>query len=127
MPRKSAGHPFSRPTSNHKHGECMSTTKFWLRRLIRNRICVGAFTAVALACTGSSVFGVLRSPVRTAAKAVIRTDKTSYLAGDQITISGEGFLPFESVSLLVTHAGGGAEAGGGHERFFVTADADGVF
>jgi len=29
------------------------------------------------------------------------------------------------VSLLVSHAGGAAEAGPGHERFFVTADDNG--
>src|SRR5438093_10706275 len=55
------------------------------------------------------------------------TDKTGYLAGEPITISGRGFRPFESVSLLVTHAGGGAEAGAGHQRFFINAEADGTF
>jgi hypothetical protein len=70
---------------------------------------------------------VLRNPGRTQTKATVRTDKTGYLAGDRITISGDGFQPFESVSLLVSHAGGAAEAGAGHERFFVTADADGSF
>ena len=105
----------------------MSTTKFWLRRLIRNRTGTGAALALALACSAPSVFGVLRSPARIQSKATVRTDKAGYLAGEPIKISGEGFQPFESVSLLVSHSGGAAEAGAGHERFFVTADNNGSF
>ena len=105
----------------------MSTTNFWLRRLIRNRTWAGAMVAIALACSAPTVFGVLRSPTRAQTKAAVRTDKTGYLAGDAVRISGDGFKPFESISLFVSHIGGGAEAGAGHERFFVNADANGVF
>jgi len=98
----------------------MSTTKFWLRRLIRNRTWTGGALALALACSTPSVFGVLRTPARTQSKATVRTDKAGYLAGDPVKISGEGSQPFESVSLLVSHAGGAAEAGPGHERLQLT-------
>jgi hypothetical protein len=73
------------------------------------------------------MFGVLRGSGRAQSRASISTNKATYLAGETIGISGAGFAPFENVSLIVTHAGGAAEGGAGHERFFVTADANGAF
>ena len=107
----------------------MSTIRSWLGRVTCTRkggwsVAVLAF---ALACSAPSVFGVLRSPGRPQAHPAVRTNKSGYLAGEPIAISGEGFPPFDNVSLLVSHAGGGAESGAGHERFFVTADANGAF
>src|SRR5438132_944986 len=59
--------------------------------------------------------------------AVVRTDKAGYLAGDTVSISGEGFSPFESVMVRVAHADGVAEAGMGHEPWWVYADTNGNF
>src|SRR5881397_3316918 len=96
-----------------------------LRRLTRNRVRAGAFVtlAIVLICSASSILGVLRIAGRPQTHAAIRTDKANYLSGEPVTISGEGFSPFENVSLLVTHRGGTAESGAGHERFFVTTDS----
>ena len=59
--------------------------------------------------------------------AVVRTDKAGYIAGDTVSISGEGFSPFESVMVRVAHADGVAEAGMGHEPWWVYADTNGNF
>ena len=57
----------------------------------------------------------------------IRTVSPSYSAQQPVTLAGSGFAPFETVSLRVIHADGGAEAGAGHEWFFVHADERGSF
>ena len=44
-----------------------------------------------------------------------------------MTITGSGFAPNEPLTLQVTHADGGAEAGMGHEMAPLLADADGAF
>jgi len=59
--------------------------------------------------------------------AVIETNKTGYLAGETVTISGAGFAPLESVMLQVKHADGTTENGGGHDAWFINAGADGSF
>ena len=59
--------------------------------------------------------------------AAVRADKSAYIAGEPITILGQGFSPLEEVTLQVTHADGTAEAGMGHEPWLVTADAVGSF
>ena len=71
----------------------MSTTKFWLRRLIRNRTWTGAALALALAYSAPSVFGVLWSPARTQPKATVRTDKARILVS--------GFHPDETRTIKV--------------------------
>lgn len=57
----------------------------------------------------------------------LATDRTGALAGQTVTITGNGFQPGENVSLQVTHANGAAESGMGHEPGTVTADATGAF
>src|SRR6266571_832489 len=64
---------------------------------------------------------------RPQASPVIQTDKTGYLAGEAIEISGSGFTPLERVMLQVKHAGGTTENGAGHEAWFINADRDGSF
>jgi hypothetical protein len=66
-------------------------------------------------------------PLRPDGPPSIQTSKSVYIAGEPVHISGRGFSFFETVGLLVTHAGGGAEANAGHEWFFVQADAGGSF
>ena len=89
-----------------------------------------------MACVVPAAAGVfgrvarMQKPSRSesiAANAVIRTDKDSYLAGERITISGQGFSPFEPVMLHVEHASGTMETGRGHEAWWVYPDADGTF
>src|SRR5262245_44157927 len=104
----------------------MGTTRLRLESLIRKKRWIGVAEGFAVACACSAgVLGVIRTTAQ--AKPAIRTDKSGYIAGEPVTISGNGFLPFENISLTVIHAGGAAEAGAGHERFFATADADGSF
>src|SRR5688572_9133597 len=57
---------------------------------------------------------------------VVATEKTGYLAGDAVAITGTGFLPGENVTFQVTHEGGGAEPGMGHEPWVAAADETGV-
>jgi len=57
----------------------------------------------------------------------LSTNSNTYLAGQPIEILGDDFLPFEAVTLQVTHDDGTAEPGAGHERFFAEADANGSF
>ena len=56
---------------------------------------------------------------------VLSTDKTGYLAGDAVSISGTGFTAGEVVTLLVTHASGAAEPDAGHDPIIVSADEAG--
>ncbi len=58
---------------------------------------------------------------------VLRTDRTSCVAGEPVTILGSGFAPFESVTLRAIHADGSAEPGMGHEPWTIPAGADGTF
>lgn len=58
---------------------------------------------------------------------ILALDRAAYLAGEPVTIAGAGFGGNENVTLQVTHAGGGAEAGKGHEAWTILADADGAF
>ena len=55
----------------------------------------------------------------------VGTDRSAYAAGDEITISGEGFAPHETVTLVAVHEDGTAESGAGHEPFQVQADEQG--
>src|SRR5262249_49502188 len=55
----------------------------------------------------------------------LQTDATTYAAGDEIGIRGQGFAPHEPVTLAVTHEDGTAEPGMGHESEVVTADESG--
>ncbi len=55
------------------------------------------------------------------------TDKSGYLAGERVVISGSGFSPNEVVILQVKHADGGAEPGMGHELAPLIASSDGSF
>src|SRR5436309_11349783 len=82
------------------------------KKLIRSLILpVGVFV-----CVAPAVLGVIASRTslkregglneRPQAGPIIRTDKEGYLAGETITISGEGFSPLESVMLRVSHADG---------------------
>lgn len=57
-----------------------------------------------------------------ASTALVGTDKTGYLAGQTVTLSGSGFTPSENVTLQVTHADSTAEAGMGHDAWVVVAD-----
>lgn len=81
-----------------------------------------------------ALFGVLATsaPMRRVAQttqhdgnATIRTDRTSYVAGEPVTIFGTGFTPGESVMLEVVHRDGTTETGMGHEPWWVYADANG--
>ncbi len=54
------------------------------------------------------------------------TDKTGYVAGETVNISGSGYAAGETVTIQVKHADGSAESGGGHEAFPVNAGADGT-
>jgi hypothetical protein len=63
---------------------------------------------------------------QTAPPAVV-TDKTAYLAGEIVGISGRGFQSGEVVTLRATHASGEMEPGMGHDAFSAIADANGRF
>ena len=56
----------------------------------------------------------------------LTTDKTGYLFGETVKISGFGFLPGETVTLQVKHADGSAESGAGHDAFTTAALPDGT-
>ena len=55
----------------------------------------------------------------------ISTDKTGYLAGETVSISGIGFAADELVTIRVTHPDGTAELGAGHEAFTALSNAAG--
>ena len=57
----------------------------------------------------------------------LKTGKTSYVAGETITVRGSGFAPYENVTLQVLHTDGGAEPSMGHESWSTAAGADGAF
>src|SRR4051812_6583748 len=56
----------------------------------------------------------------------LQTGGSAYPAGDEVSISGQGFAPHESVTLAVTHEDGTAEPGMRHEPTVVTADNSGL-
>src|SRR6266550_4314218 len=57
----------------------------------------------------------------------ISTDKTGYLGGETVAITGSGFISGTLVMLRATHADGTAESAMGHEPFTVAADDAGNF
>src|SRR5687768_11868751 len=61
-------------------------------------------------------------PVQDPAPTVV-TDKTGYLGGEEVGITGTAFAPNEAVTLSVTHADGSAVSG----AFGATATAEGTF
>src|SRR5262245_55187822 len=92
-----------------------------------------ALTIAVLALAAPAIFGAFSTTARSRVTkpaqsgAVIKVDKSSYLAGETITIAGSGFTALESIMLQVKHADGTIEHGLGHEAWFVTADANGEF
>src|SRR5262245_12846557 len=79
--------------------------------------------AVALA-VGLSLAGAAG---RAAAAPHVLTDKTAYVDGDTVKLSGYGFLPFEAVKLQLTAKGDGAEARPLGAPWTAFADVDGKF
>jgi hypothetical protein len=57
----------------------------------------------------------------------VHTPDVGQVAGRPVVIVARGFVPGESVDLQVTHAGGTAEPGMGHDPWTVVAGADGTF
>jgi hypothetical protein len=57
----------------------------------------------------------------------VMTDKTGYLLGETVQITGTGYTPGDVFTLQVTHADGAAEAGMGHESFQAVVGDDGIF
>src|SRR5687767_13463193 len=60
------------------------------------------------------------TPTPTPPGPAISTDKTGYLTGETVTITGYGFSQSETITLQVRHADGTAEAGSGHESWSVS-------
>ena len=60
-----------------------------------------------------------------AASPRLLTDKTAYVDGEGVTLSGYGFLPFETVSLTVSLTGAGGAAQPVRAPWNVFADGDG--
>ncbi len=83
--------------------------------------------AIMLICPApgvTAVWGELSPPG--SQRPVLRTDRTSCVAGEPVTILGSGFSPFESVTLQVVHTNGSAEPGMGHEPWTIPAGTDGT-
>ena len=57
----------------------------------------------------------------------LTTDKTGYLAGQTVIVSGTGFWANETITIQVTHTDGTAESGMGHEPSTATAGENGAF
>jgi uncharacterized repeat protein (TIGR01451 family) len=80
-----------------------------------------------------SPFGVKDSSVAPSAQAAtlvepaVTTDKSRYLAGESVVITGSGYVPGQTVSMRIIHNDDGAESGGGHDTFYATADQSGTF
>jgi 2-keto-3-deoxy-6-phosphogluconate aldolase len=102
------------------------------RSFVSGRI-LGSLCLLALALTMSSLLGLFARPTRirqtgsAERNPAIQTSKTAYLAGETVTVTGEGFTPLESVMLRVSHNNGTQEAGMGHDPWWVYADASGKF
>ncbi len=78
---------------------------------------------IVLVLVAISTVSATIGPPRTAtAVASIHIDKNSYIAGQALTISGEGFSALESVMLRVAHSDGS-----GFAPWWVYADATGAF
>ena len=86
-----------------------------------------AITSIVAALAVVTTFGwVMRYDVALAQNSPsVQTDQAAYAAGDEISISGQGFAAGESVTLAVTHEDGTAEPGMGHEAWAITADEGG--
>ena len=80
------------------------------------------FGVVLASIIAWSTFG----PGLAGAKASLRIEDDGQIAGVPFTIQGSGFGIGENVNLMITHAGGAAEAGMGHEMWTVIAH-DGTF
>ncbi len=66
-------------------------------------------------------------PVGFVRSAVVAADANAYAAGDTVTITGRDFSAGESVTVQVTHEGGGAEPGMDHQPRTITVGANGTF
>jgi hypothetical protein len=95
-----------------------------------------ALIVAVLALAAPAMFAALGTSARSRAvkpgkpaqnSASVQVDKTRYVAGETVTITGSGFTPLESVMLQVKHAGGTTESGMGHEAIWVYPDAAGRF
>src|SRR5580765_2130199 len=84
-----------------------------------------AFMLAALAVAIASGWAARFDVAFAQSSPTLQTDGTAYPAGDEVSISGQGFAPHESVTLAVTHDDGTAEPGMGHESTAVTADSSG--
>ena len=103
----------------------MSTKLF--RTLLMGIVFVASTVVLGMFASSATLQGRLGWSERPGSGPVTRIDKQGYLAGEIISITGGGFLPFESVMLRVSHTDGTLEAGMGHEPWFVSADASGSF
>ena len=81
-----------------------------------------AALAVVIACSWVARFDVALAQYTP----TLQTAGVAYAAGDEVSISGHGFAPHESVTLVVTHEDGTAEPGMGHEAWVVNADESGL-
>src|SRR5690349_2786562 len=90
----------------------------------RIAMCIIGAVAAFLLASRIQAFSLLAGQERQH-EPVISTDKSAYLAGETIRISGQDFPPLASVMVQVTHADGTAEGGMGHVPFFIAADAAG--
>ena len=67
------------------------------------------------------------TPASTQNAASIGTDRSTYVMGETVTITGRDFAAAEIVTVQVTHADGTAESGMGHEPTTAVVGADGTF
>src|SRR4029453_12136012 len=101
-------------------GCSMITQELKCRLSRKQQRCSVGFLLAALV-----LFWILAGPFPSnaqASAAAVTTDRTGYLAGETVTITGSGFAPLETVTLHVVHAGGGEEAGMGHDPWVAVAD-----
>ncbi|HEX5000025.1 MAG TPA: hypothetical protein VFY29_17520 [Terriglobia bacterium] len=85
-----------------------------------------AVFALILLVTGR-ILPVSGSPFQSTTAAQVETERPQYLAGESIAISGEGFDPFERITLRVTHGGLPENGRGTTTAFSVNADGEGGF
>ncbi|HEU5056223.1 MAG TPA: hypothetical protein VFU21_06850, partial [Kofleriaceae bacterium] len=89
----------------------------------------GARSAASVLFCASLSLGCLSSPDAEsdpAPSASLDIERGGHPAGSPIAIHGSGFAAGEPVSFEVTHLGGGAEPGMGHEPWTLAADAVGA-
>src|SRR5262245_28854661 len=96
-----------------------------VNKFSRRRAAAGVL-AVAAVLVGLLVYGPSRVGLASGGP-ILETDHTGYVAGQQVTITGTGFVPFDNVTLQVTHGDGTAGAGMGHETSGVSPDQNGNF